>query len=101
MIELGSKEFVEKPSLTYTSIYATRPIDYGSLISWVNMENGWTCVVPKPGDPVWLMPEYGMHVIPFVYFEYGLRLPMHPFHLAVYEALGCGIAQLTQILWRR
>lgn len=42
-----------------------------------------------------MMLEFGYHGIPLIWFEYGFRLPMHPFHLEVYEALGCGIAQLA------
>lgn len=36
-----------------------------------------------------------MHGIPLILFDYGLCLPMHPFHLTFYEAVGCGIAQLV------
>lgn len=39
--------------------------------------------------------EFGMQGIPLILFEYGLRLPLYPFHLAIYEAIGCGIAQLV------
>lgn len=42
-----------------------------------------------------MIPEYGMHGIPFIMFEYGLRLSMHPFYLVMYEVIGCGIAQLA------
>lgn len=93
--ELGVIEFADKPSLTYTSIYAKSPVNCDFLDSWADLNGGWRCMVPKLTDPVWLMLEYGMHRIPLIYFEYGLRLPMYPFHLAVYEALGCGITQLT------
>lgn len=93
--EEGDKKFADKPSLTYSSMYATRPVNCDLLDSLVDLRNGWRCTIPKPEDPVWFMPEYGMHGIPFLYFEFGLRLPMHSFHLAIYEALGCGIAQVT------
>lgn len=39
-----------------------------------------------------MIPEFGMQGIPLIMFEYGLRLPMSPFHLAMYETIGCGIA---------
>lgn len=42
-----------------------------------------------------MIPEFGMHGIPLILFEYGLHLPMHPFHLSLYEAIGCGVAQLV------
>lgn len=74
-------EFMGNTSLTCTSVYVVRPISCDSLRSWV--------------DPVWFMPEFEMQGIPFVYFEYGLRLPLHPFHLDIYEALGCGVVQIT------
>lgn len=41
------------------------------------------------------MPQFGMHDIPMCHFEYRLRLSMHPFHLCIFEFIGCGIAQLS------
>lgn len=40
-------------------------------------------------DLVWMMPEFGMHGIPLILFEYGLRF------LTMYEAIDCGVAQLN------
>lgn len=47
---------------------------------------------PKVGDWVLMIPEYGMHGVPLILFEYGLWLLMHPFQLAMYEAIGSGVA---------
>lgn len=63
--------------------------------SWVGLSNGYRHRVPGPEDRVWMMPEYGMHGIPLILFDYRLRLPMYPFHLAIYEFIGCGVAQLV------
>ena len=46
-------------------------------------------------ERLWMSPEPGLHVVPLLWFDFGFRLPMHPFFGVVYEALGCGIAQLS------
>lgn len=43
--EVGKVEFVGNPSLTYTSIYVVRPISCDSLRSWIDLDNGWKCVI--------------------------------------------------------
>lgn len=63
----------------------------------VNFTNQYHHRVPSVNDRVWMMPEYGMQGIPLILFEYGLRVPMHPFHLAMYEAIGCGVAYLVSL----
>lgn len=65
------------------------------LKGWVDFTNGYRRRIPRVEDRVWMMPEYGMHGIPLILFDYGLRLPMHPFQLAMYESIGCGMAQLV------
>lgn len=57
----GKEEFKDKPKVSYTSIYSTQPISVEGLGNWVDFRNGWKCVVPKPSEPIWMMPEYGMH----------------------------------------
>lgn len=42
-----------------------------------------------------MMPKYGMQGVPLILFDYGHRFSMHQFHLAMYEAIGCGVAQLV------
>ena len=51
--------------------------------------------VPLENERLWMILEPGLHVIPLLWFDFGFSLPMHPFFGVVYEALGCGIAQLS------
>lgn len=90
----GSAELRDKPNLNYASIFVDRPLNV-DVGAWVDLKNDHRCKVPLAKDRIWEMPEYGMQGIPMVHFELGLRLPMHPFHLAIFEAVGCGISQLT------
>lgn len=92
---LGQEEFPEGCNLDYISHYTNHSVNWIKVRSWVDFGNGYRHRVPGAGDRVWMMPEYGMQGIPLILFEYGLRLSMHPFHLAMYEAIGCGVAQLV------
>lgn len=94
-LELGRAEFPVGCHLDYISYYANRAVDWVKIGAWVDFKSGYRRRVPGVNDRVWMMPEYGMQGIPLILFEYGLRLPLHPFHLAVYEAIGCGITQLV------
>lgn len=80
--------------MDYISHYTNHVVNWVKLNSWIDFGNGYRYHMPWVGDRVWMMPECGMHGVPLIMFEYGLRLPMHPFLLAMYEAIGCGIAQL-------
>ena len=44
---------------------------------------------------MWMTPEVGFHAVHMIWFDYGFRLPMHPFFLSIYKAIGCGLAQLA------
>lgn len=90
----GSAELADKPNLNYASVFVNRPLDVDIGI-WVDLENNYECKVPLARDRIWMMPYFGVQWIPMVRFELGLRLPMHPFHLAIFEELGCGVSQLT------
>lgn len=92
---LGRLEFPEGCNLDYISYYTNRSIDLRKLGSWVDFDNGYRHRAPRVEDRVWMIPEFGMQGIPLIMFEYGLRLLVSPFHLAMYEAIGCGIAQLV------
>lgn len=93
--DLGQEEFLEGCHLNYICHYINHLVNWVKVKSWVDFRNGYRHRVSEVGDRVWMMPEYGMQGIPLILFEYGLRLPLHPFHLAIYEAIGCGIAQLV------
>ncbi|KAL8124826.1 hypothetical protein AgCh_012471 [Apium graveolens] len=51
--------------------------------------------VPTADERVWMMPEFEMHGVKMIILQFGLRLPMHSFFLTMYEAIGCGLGQLT------
>lgn len=85
-------EFRDKPNLGYTSVYTSRPISTDVVKSWISLGDRYRCVILLSSDKIWIMPEFGMHGIPSIHFEYGHRLLMHPFHLTLYEAVGCKIA---------
>lgn len=93
--KLGKLEFPCGCHLDHISYFCNRSVDANKLGNWADLSNGYRYRAPDPQERVWMMPEYGMHGIPLVLFEYGFRLPMHPFHLAFFEAVGCGIAQLV------
>lgn len=71
-------------------------MNWAKLNSWVDFHNGYRHRILEVSDRVLMMPEYGLHGIPLILFEYGLRLSMHPFQLAMYESIGCGVKQLVQ-----
>lgn len=77
--ELGRLEFPRGCHLDHISYFCNHSIEVGKLGSWVNLSGGYRYRAPTPEDRVWMMPEYGMHGIPLILFEYGLRLRMHPF----------------------
>lgn len=87
----GVEEFGDKPNLGYPSVYTNRPIN----TAWVSLSDRYHCVISLHSNKIWGMPKFEMHRILLIYFEYGLRLSMHPFHLTVYKEVGCGVAQLT------
>lgn len=92
---LGRLKFPRGCNLDHISYFSNHSLDVAKLGSWVNFSSGYRYREPGPLDRVWMMPEYGIHGIHLILFDYGLRLPMHLFHLAVYEAIGCGVAQLV------
>ena len=51
--------------------------------------------MPGQGDRMWMTPEVGFHSVHMIWFDYGFRLPMHPYFLSIYEAIVCGLAQLA------
>lgn len=94
-LELGREEFPEGCNPGYISHYINHNVNLKKLRSWVDFTTRYRYRKPEVGDRVLMMPEFGMHGIPLILFDYGLRLLMHPFHLAMYEAIRCGVAQLV------
>ena len=87
--------FASKASYNCRSIYLVEEVNWTYLRSCVALGNGYDCRVPERDDRMWKMPQVGYQAVPMIWFEYGFRLPMHPFFLSMYEALGCGLAQLA------
>ena len=50
---------------------------------------------PTEDDRIWRSPKAGWHAVPSIFFDFGLRIPMHPFLPLLFDALGCGFAQLS------
>ncbi|KAL8110831.1 hypothetical protein AgCh_026537 [Apium graveolens] len=94
-LRLGRIEFESKPSLNYLSYYITVDPPASKLEKYIDLSNGYRYRVPTADERVWMMPEFGMHGVAMIMFQFGLRLPMHPFFLTMYEAIGCGLGQLT------
>ncbi|KAL8090668.1 hypothetical protein AgCh_039923 [Apium graveolens] len=94
-LRLGRIEFEGKPSLNYLSYYITVDPPVSKLESYMDLSNGYRYRVSTADERVWMMPEFGMHGVAMIMFQFGLRLPMHPFFLTMYEAIGCGLGQLT------
>lgn len=72
-------------------------MDLRKLRSWVDSANVYRHQIPKVDDHVWMMPEFVMHGIPLILFDYGLRLPLYPFHLAMFEAIDVALLSLCQM----
>ena len=51
--------------------------------------------LPTEEDRIWHSPKAGWHAVPSIFFDFGLRIPMHPFLPLLFDALGCGFAQLS------
>ena len=62
---------------------------------YCSASRGYSYRIPWEDERLWMTPEPGLHAIPTLWFDFGFRLPMHPFFSVMYEALGCGFAQLT------
>lgn len=91
----GRVLFGNNIAFNHPSVFSSRPVNYEELNECVDLKNGYKCVVPRADDRVWMMLEFGMHDIPWIWFEFGLTLPMHPFYQCMYEQIGCGGAQLS------
>ncbi|KAL8103781.1 hypothetical protein AgCh_028106 [Apium graveolens] len=90
-LRLGRIEFESKPSLNYLSYYITVDPPASKLEKYIDLSNGYRYRVPTADERVWMMPEFRMHGVAMIMFQFGLRLPMHPFFLTMYEAIGCGL----------
>ena len=84
--------FASKGPFNYESAFVGAHPDLEIL---KDLGEGYSYRVPLENEQLWMSPQPGLHAIPLLWFDFGFYLPMHPFFGVVYEALGCGIAQLS------
>lgn len=89
------KFFSSKAPFNCPSAFVGDSLDRQSFSAYCDFSQGYRVHPTKASDRMWMSPKIGWQAIPTLWFEYGLRLPMHPFFLSVLEALGCGVAQLS------
>lgn len=88
-------KFEANSSFNCPSFYSSNPLDLGLLSEYCSFDDGYAVFSPKDSDRMWTPSRGGRHAIPDLFFEYGFRLPMHPFYLLVLEAFKCGLGQLA------
>lgn len=89
------KLFKSRSFFNCNSVITPRSPELDNLGRYCDFGLGYTYHFPQPGDSMWDPPVRGWQAIPLIFFELGFRLPMHPLFSAVFEVLGCGIAQLS------
>lgn len=94
-VEEGSELFLSKPCLNWESCVTDDSVEFGLVGKCVTFGTTYTHHFPSEKDRIWRSPQAGWHAVPSVFFEFGLRIPMHPFFPLLFDALGCGFAQLT------
>lgn len=90
----GAK-FESNQSFNKPSYYSSHPLDLDGLTKYVSFSDGYNAFAPDASDRMWKPPHPGCQAIPDVYFEHGLRLPLHPFFRFVLHALNCSLSQLV------
>lgn len=87
--------FSSKPSFNQPGILSPDLPEFAALKEYCGDDGVYTLHLPREGDRLWHMPQKGWQAIPLLFFELGFRLPMHPLFSALFELLGCGVAQLA------
>lgn len=59
--ELGRTEFPKGSNLDYISHCTNHDLIWINLKACVDFANSYRHRIPKVGDRVWMIPEYGMH----------------------------------------
>lgn len=75
--------------------YVGSTLDIDKLSEYCSFGDGYSVSPPLGTDRMWMCLKPGRHAIPDLWFEYGLRLPMHPFFMIVLDTFKCGIGQLA------
>lgn len=95
-LELSAIElFSSKACLNWESCVVEGSPEAHQLRKCVNFGETYTCHFPSSDDRIWISPGPGWQAVPSIFFSFGLRVPMHPFLPLLFEALGCGYAQLS------
>lgn len=81
-------KFESTKSFNRSTEYSNSPLDLDHLSKYCSFSSDYDIFPPSSLDRMWTPSAPGRHVIPDIYFEYGFRLPMHPFYLFVFEAFG-------------
>lgn len=89
------KFFSVRPSFNCRTTMTVKSSEIRSLRRYCCFSMGYVHHLPRRCDKMWCPPQAGWQSVPLLLFNYGFRLPMHPFFVVVYEALGCAIAQLS------
>lgn len=87
--------FSSRPCLNRVSCVAPGSPEADQLRKCVDFGDTYICHFPSPEDRIWVSPRPGWQAVPSIFFTFGLRIPMHPFLPLLFEALGCGFAQLS------
>lgn len=90
----GAK-FESSKSFNKPSYYSSHPLDLDRLSQYISFSSDYDAFAPTIDDRMWKPPHPGCQAIPDVYFEYGLRLPLHPFFRFVFQVLSCSLSQLV------
>ena len=87
--------FKSRAFFNCNSVITPRSSELDNLGRYCDFGLGYSYHLPQAGDCMWNPSVKGWQAIPLLFFELGFRLPMHPLFSAVFEVLGCGIAQLS------
>ena len=87
--------FRSKPSFNRRSVIKDDSPEMDKLAEYCGTDGVYSFHIPDEEDRLWQMPKKGWQAIPFLFFELGFRLPMHPLFAALLKLLGCGVAQLS------
>ena len=87
--------FEMNPAFNRRSVIGPDSPEMARLGEYCGSDGVYTVHLPEENDCLWHMPQEGWQAIPFLFFELGFRLPMHPLFAALFKLLGCGVAQLS------